>query len=130
MNPSNGRRSQKIWRQPMIWPRPRGRALRSGGVLDPRVDLAAQHPEIDGLGEKRFSAALQCLALGLRIAIGGDHNDRYIGSSLALGKSSSPVIPGILMSDRIRISDTPAASAIRRSAMSPDWANSIVKRPW
>src|SRR5262249_42710757 len=41
-------------------------------------------------------------------------------AALALGNSSSPVIPGILMSDRIKMSDTPAASAIRRRAASPD----------
>jgi hypothetical protein len=52
-----------------------------GGLLDPRVDFAAERPEIDGLGKKRFSTALQCFALGLRIAIGRDHNDRHIGSS-------------------------------------------------
>jgi hypothetical protein len=29
---------------------------------------------------------------------------------VALGKSSTPLIPGMLMSDRIRINDSPAAS--------------------
>src|ERR1700733_9842615 len=31
-------------------------------------------------------------------------------SALALGKSSIPLIPGMLMSERIKMSDTPAAS--------------------
>src|SRR6478609_1840735 len=35
--------------------------------------------------------------------------------ALALGNISRPVIPGILMSDRIRMSDTPAASVMRSS---------------
>src|SRR4029077_9447799 len=36
--------------------------------------------------------------------------------AFALGKSSRPLIPGMLMSERIKISDTPAASAMRCSA--------------
>ena len=61
------------------------------GALDPRVDFAAQHAKIDGLGEKRISAALQCFALGVRIAIGSDHNDRNIGSScLGFGQQFKP----------------------------------------
>jgi hypothetical protein len=31
---------------------------------------------------------------------------------LAFGKSSRPVIPGMLMSERIRINDAPAASLV------------------
>jgi hypothetical protein len=42
------------------------------GPLDPHVDLAAQHPKIDWLSEKRLGPALQRIALGLRIAIGRD----------------------------------------------------------
>jgi hypothetical protein len=42
------------------------------------VDLAAQRAEVDRLGEKRLSTALQRLALGVGIAIGGDHDDGNI----------------------------------------------------
>jgi hypothetical protein len=44
------------------------------GALDPRVDFAAQRSKIDGFSEKRLSTTLQSLALGVRIAIGGDHD--------------------------------------------------------
>ena len=37
-------------------------------------------------------------------------------SALALGKSSRPLIPGMLMSERIKISDASAAFSIRSSA--------------
>jgi len=37
-------------------------------------------------------------------------------SALAFGNSSRPVMPGMLMSDRIRISDTSAASGLRKHA--------------
>ena len=47
--------------------RPNGRL---GGTLNSQVDLAAKRPEIDRLGEKRFSAVLQSFALGVRVAIG------------------------------------------------------------
>ena len=56
------------------------------GALDPQVDLAAKRPEIDRLGEKRFSAVLQSFALGVRVAIGGDHDNGDIRSKgLGLG---------------------------------------------
>jgi hypothetical protein len=42
--------------------------------------------------------------------------------AFALSKSSSPVIPGMLMSKRIRISEVPSASAIRCNAAGADWA--------
>src|SRR5262245_42438832 len=54
--------------------------LSSGDACNARIDFAAKCPEIDGLGEKRFGPTLQRLALGLGVAISGDHNDRYIGS--------------------------------------------------
>jgi hypothetical protein len=41
-------------------------------------------------------------------------------AALALGSNSSPVIPGMLMSERIKMIETPAASLMRRSAASPD----------
>src|SRR6476469_9957248 len=50
-------------------------------------------------------------------------------AALAFGSSSRPVIPGMFMSERIRINDAPAASLINLSALSADCAKSIVKRP-
>src|SRR6201981_1257776 len=49
--------------------------------------------------------------------------------ALALGKSSRPLISGMLMSERTRMSCTPVASVMRRSAAEADWANSMVNRP-
>ena len=46
-------------------------------------------------------------------------------NALALGNSSRPLIPGMLMSERIKMSDTPAASVMRWSAAGADCANSI-----
>src|SRR5215831_14367940 len=61
------------------------------GAFDPRADFAAKHPKIDRFCKKRFRAALQCLALGVRIAIGSDHNDRNIRSScLGFGQQLKP----------------------------------------
>ena len=62
-------------------------AVQSRGLFDSRVDLVAKQQEIDGFGKKRLGAALQCLALGVRIAIGGNHDHRHIGSRrLGLGQ--------------------------------------------
>ena len=47
---------------------------------------------------------------------------------MALGRSSRPLIPGMLMSERIKMSDTPAASVMRRRAAGADWANSDPRR--
>src|SRR4029450_9523606 len=52
-----------------------------GGACNACIDFATKRPEIDGLGKERFGASLQRLALGLGIAISGDHDDRHIGSS-------------------------------------------------
>src|SRR5215469_14272953 len=49
--------------------------------------------------------------------------------ALAFGKSSRPLIPGMLMSERTRMSDTPAASAMACRAAAADWANSMLNRP-
>jgi hypothetical protein len=62
-------------------PANRSAALSSDDACNAGIDFATKRPEIDGLGEKRFGATLQRLALGLGIAISGDHNDRYIGPS-------------------------------------------------
>jgi hypothetical protein len=42
-------------------------------------------------------------------------------AALAFGNSSRPVIPGMLMSERIRINYAAAASLISLSALSADW---------
>ncbi len=80
---------------------------------DTVVDLAAKRNKIDGLCQERLGSAFQGFSLGIRVAVGGDHNDGTSGrAALAFGKSSRPVIPGMLMSERIRINDAPAASLI------------------
>ena len=66
-------------------------AVQSRGLFDSRVDLVAKQQEIDGFGKKRLGAALQCLALGVRIAIGGNHDHRHIGKiGLCTGVRSHP----------------------------------------
>jgi hypothetical protein len=52
----------------------------SCGSFNPRVDFAAKHPKIDRFGEKRFGATIQGLALGLYVAVGGDHDNRDLRS--------------------------------------------------
>ena len=49
-------------------------------------------------------------------------------AALAFGKSSRPLMPGMLMSVRIRISEAAPASAICRSASAADRANCIMNR--
>src|SRR6185437_8296581 len=49
-------------------------------------------------------------------------------SSLTFGSISSPLMPGMLMSDRIRISDCPVVAATRASASAAELAKSIRKR--
>src|SRR5580704_9476022 len=48
--------------------------------------------------------------------------------SLTLGSISSPVMPGMLMSDRIKTSDCPMLEAIRDSASAAELAKSMTKR--
>src|SRR4249919_3099049 len=50
-------------------------------AFDPRINFAAQHLKIDWFGEKRLGPALQCLALGLRIAVRCDHDNWHVGSN-------------------------------------------------
>jgi hypothetical protein len=47
---------------------------------DAHVDFAAKRPKIDRLSQKRLGTALQCLALGFRIAIRRDHDNWNIRS--------------------------------------------------
>src|SRR5260370_26209639 len=46
------------------------------GAFHAAVDLAAQRPEIDRLGQKRLGAILERLTLGLRIAVSRYHAHR------------------------------------------------------
>src|SRR5262249_46932224 len=55
-------------------------ALSSGNACNARIDFVAKCPEVDWFGKKRFGPTLQRLPFGLSVTIGGDHNDRYIGS--------------------------------------------------
>src|SRR5215475_615250 len=50
-------------------------------------------------------------------------------TSLALGNSSSPLIPGMLISDKINMSEASLALLILCNATGADCANSMVKRP-
>src|ERR1700737_2995559 len=50
-------------------------------------------------------------------------------SARTFGSISRPLMPGMLMSDKIRISEGSRTSAARTSAAGADGANSIVKRP-
>src|SRR6476619_696228 len=57
------------------------------GPFDTCVDFATERSEIDRLGEERLGSALQGLALCVGIAVGGDHDDRDVGSNrLSLGE--------------------------------------------
>ena len=49
-------------------------------------------------------------------------------SALALGSSSRPLIPGMLMSERMKIERYPCRISDAWSAIGADWANSIVDR--
>ena len=83
-------------------------------------------PKSIGLMSSAGGAPFARLAPGLRVAIGGDHNDRYIRARpRALGKSSRPLIPGMLMSDRIKISDDTVARRYRPAPPRP-----IGQTPW
>ena len=52
----------------------------SCGAFNSHVDFAAERPEVDWFGQQRLGTVLQSLAFGLRVAIGGDHDDRDVGS--------------------------------------------------
>ena len=67
---------------------------RSRGAFKADVDLIAEHRKVDRLGQKRLSAALQRLALRVRIAVGSDHDDRHVGSRRPrLGQEFKPAHP-------------------------------------
>ena len=54
---------------------------RGGHAASPsRASISlAKRREVDRLGQQRLGAALQRLALGLGVAIGGDHDDGHVG---------------------------------------------------
>ena len=54
------------------------RAIPLCGARNSAVNFAAQCGEIDRLGQQRLGAVLERIALGLGIAISGDHDDRHI----------------------------------------------------
>jgi hypothetical protein len=73
------------------------------GLRPGQLQLGGNHE----VGQKRLNAILQRLAFRLCVAIGGDHDDRNARSQcLGLGNSSRPLIPGMLMSERIKMNDT------------------------
>ena len=66
------------------------------------------------LGQKRLCAVLQRLTLRLRITVGGNHDYRNVGPQrLRLWQQLKPLIPGMLMSERIKMSETSPASVMR-----------------
>jgi hypothetical protein len=85
------------------------------------VDLAAKRNKVDGFCQERLGTALQGLSPGTVVAVGGD--------ALAFGKSSRPVIPGMLMSERIRINDAPDGRALRwrRSTANPTRTGGLLR---
>ena len=62
------------------------------GSFDPSIDFAAKHPEINWLGEKRFGTGLQGVAFCFCIAVGGNHDDRDVGSSLPIADISQVLL--------------------------------------
>jgi integrase len=94
-SPPDRARRRRPGSSPSCWPH------RS---LDPPVDHDSQLREIDRLREQAGRAALHRLAAGLRVAIGGDHDNRTSGRACrALSKRSRLLIPGMFTSERIRI---------------------------
>jgi len=64
------------------------------GAFNSHIDFAAERPEVDWFGEQRLSAALQSVALRLRIAVGGDHDDGDVRSQcLGLGQQFKTAHP-------------------------------------
>ena len=62
-------------------------------MFDADVDLAAERLEVNRLGQQRLGTIRQGLALSLRIAVGGYHDNRTSGrGAFALG-SSRPLVP-------------------------------------
>ena len=50
------------------------------GAFNPHIDFAAERPKVDWFGQQRLSTVLQSLPLGLRVAIGGNHDDGDVRS--------------------------------------------------
>ena len=65
LSTTNGR---KFTRRP-------GSLIQSRGLFNADINFTPQHLEVDRLCEKRVGAAFQCLALGIGVAIRGDHDN-------------------------------------------------------
>ena len=70
------------------------------------VDLLTQEAEIDGLGKQSRGPEFGRSLSRRFVPIGGNHDDGNVWPFLLhFGSISSPVMPGMLMSDSIKISD-------------------------
>jgi hypothetical protein len=63
-------------------------------AFNAHIDFAAERPEVDWLGKQCLSTVFQRLAFRLRIALGGDQDDRdFRPKGLRLGQEFKPVHP-------------------------------------
>jgi hypothetical protein len=53
-------------------------SVRSRSAFDAHLNFAAERLEVDRLGQQCLGTVLQRLTLCLRIAIGGNHDDRHV----------------------------------------------------
>src|SRR6266436_5774013 len=94
------------------------------------VDLAAKRNKIDGLRQERFGTAFQGFSPGIRVAVGGDHDDGDVGSCcLGLRQKLKTGHSRHVDVGKDQDQRCPPASLINLSALSADWAKSMVKRP-
>src|SRR4051794_38643562 len=71
--------------------------------VQPLVDFLAQQAEVDGLGKQSRCPEFSRPPSRRLIPVRGDHDDGNIWPfCLTFGSISSPVIPGMLMSERIK----------------------------
>ena len=87
---------------------PKGQAVRSTR----RSFSLRRRCKVDGLCEKRLGAALKRFTFRVCITIRRNHDYRNVGAQLPwpLATAPRPLIPGMLMSDRMKMSDRRAAS--------------------
>ena len=85
-----------------------------------------------GLVNRPAGFALDRLAPRILVAIGGDHDDGHVGHApgCARGNNSRPLMPGMLMSDRMRMEarESSTVSTTFNRLLGRDCANSIAKR--
>ena len=68
--------------------------LKRSRELNAAINLVAQHPEVDRLSQKCLGTILECLSLGLCIAVGCNHYDRNVWPhGLGLGKKFKAAHP-------------------------------------